>query len=79
MIATFPPNLSSMTMHDSFVLSHSQSQSPVPTVSSSSSDPTMHSSLGVPLHAQNWLAPTSVPWDVLGNSMDQFGFESDVP
>lgn len=73
-----PQNIS-MPMHDSFILSHPQSHSPVPTVSSTSSDPTMHSSFGVHLHPQNWLGPTSVPWETLGNSMGQFGFESDVP
>lgn len=66
-------------MHDSFILSHPQGHSPVPTVSSTSSNPSMHSSFGVHLHPQNWLGPTSVPWETLGNGMDQFGFESDVP
>lgn len=80
MLTTLPPTVSPVTMHDSFVLSHpqSQSESPVPTIASSSSDPTMQSSFGVHLHPQNWLGPTSVPWDTLGSSMGQFGFESDL-
>jgi hypothetical protein len=62
-------------MQESFVLSHPQSHSPVPTVASTSSDPTMQSTFGVSLQPQNWIAPTSVPWDTLGSSMGQFGFD----
>ncbi|KAJ5102958.1 hypothetical protein N7532_003487 [Penicillium argentinense] len=78
MFSTLPPSMSSVTIPDTYVHSHSQSHSPVPTVSSSASDPTMHSSFGVHLHPQNWLGPTSVPWDTLGASVGQYGFESDV-
>lgn len=74
-----PPTVSTVTMSDNYLLSHSQSQSPVPTIASSSSDPTMQSSFGMHLHPQHWLGPTSVPWDTLGHSMGQFGFESDMP
>ncbi|CAG7922092.1 unnamed protein product [Penicillium olsonii] len=54
-------------MHDSFVLSHphSQSGSPVPTIGSTSSEPSMISGLGH-MHPQNWMGPTSVPWESLG-------------
>jgi hypothetical protein len=38
----------------------------------------MDSTFGLHLHPQNWLGPTSVPWDTLGASMGQFKFESDV-
>lgn len=80
MLTPLAPTLSSITMPDTFMLSHSHSQatSPVPTIASSSSDPTMQSSFGLHLHPQNWLGPTSVPWDTLGASMGQFKFESDV-
>lgn len=78
MFTTLPPALSSVAISDNYVFSHAQSLSPVPTVSSSCSDPTMQSSFGVHLHPQNWLGPTSVPWDSLGSSVGQFGFESDA-
>ncbi|KAJ5668913.1 hypothetical protein N7462_009983 [Penicillium macrosclerotiorum] len=75
MLTSLAPSLSSVSMTDSFALSHPQSHSPVPTVASTSSDPTMSSSFGVHLHPQNWMGPTSVPWDTLGASMGQFGFD----
>ncbi|KAJ5674952.1 uncharacterized protein N7477_004886 [Penicillium maclennaniae] len=75
MLTTLRPNLSSVTMHESFVLSHPQAQSPVPTIASPSSDPSMQSSFGVSLQPQNWIGPTSVPWDTLGSSLGQFGFD----
>ncbi|KAJ5178817.1 hypothetical protein N7492_002027 [Penicillium capsulatum] len=76
-ILTMPP-VSTVTMPDNCYLSHSQSQSPVPTTVSSASDPTMQSSFGVHLHPQHWMGPTSVPWDALGSSMGQFSFESSL-
>ncbi|KAJ5234590.1 uncharacterized protein N7469_003758 [Penicillium citrinum] len=82
MFTTLPSALTSAALADSYALAHSQSLSPVPTVSSSCSDPTMQSSFGIHLHPQNWLGPTSVPWDSLGSSVghtsSQYGFESDV-
>lgn len=82
MFTTLPSALTSAALADSYALAHSQSLSPVPTVSSSYSDPTMQSSFGIHLHPQNWLGPTSVPWDSLGSSVghtsSQYGFESDV-
>jgi hypothetical protein len=78
MFTTLPPSLSSIAVSDNYAFSHAQSLSPVPTVSSTCSDPTMQSSFGVHLHPQNWLAPTSVPWDSLGSSVGHYGFETDV-
>ncbi|KAJ5591668.1 uncharacterized protein N7459_002037 [Penicillium hispanicum] len=78
MLTPLAPTISAGTIPDSFHLSHSQSHSPVPTISSSASDPTMQSSFGVHLHPQHWLGPTSVPWDALGSSIGQFGFEPDA-
>jgi hypothetical protein len=82
MLTSMAPTLSSVTMSDTFMLGHShphsQANSPVPTIASSSSDPSMQSSFGLHLHPHNWMGPTSVPWDTLGASMGQFKFESDV-
>lgn len=78
MFTTLPPSLSSIAIPDRYAFSHAQSLSPVPTISSTCSDPTMQSSFGAHLHPQNWLAPTSVPWDSLGSSVGHYGFESDV-
>ncbi|KAJ5815216.1 hypothetical protein N7474_006993 [Penicillium riverlandense] len=86
--STMPSNLApnqahpqhpSLSVPDSFILSQpqSQSQSPV-TVASSASDPTMQSTLGTHLHPQNWLGPTSVPWETLSSSIHQFGFDGGV-
>lgn len=72
-----PPTVSTVTMSDNYFLSHSQAQSPAPTIASSASDPTMQSSF-VHLHPQHWLGPTSVPWDALGASMGQFTFDSNL-
>ena len=69
--------MSNVTMPENFMVAHSQSQSPVPTVASTSSDPTMQSSFGIALHPQHWVGPTSVPWDTLGSGM-QYSFEADV-
>ncbi|KAJ5084224.1 hypothetical protein NUU61_008803 [Penicillium alfredii] len=77
-LSAMRPSISpAVTMPESFVLSHqhSQSQSPVPTIASSESDPSLQSSFGAQLQPQNWLGPTSVPWDALGPSMNQFGFD----
>ena len=67
-----------VTMQDTYVLSqphpHSNSGSPVPTVVSSSSEPIMHSSFGAHLHPQNWIGPTSVPWDALGSVVGGYGY-----
>ncbi|KAJ6083714.1 hypothetical protein N7467_007849 [Penicillium canescens] len=72
-------NLSPVVMmQDTYVLSqphpHSNSGSPVPTVVSSSSEPIMHSSFGAQLHPQNWIGPTSVPWDALGSVVGGYGY-----
>ncbi|KAJ5151066.1 uncharacterized protein N7482_010318 [Penicillium canariense] len=77
-LSTLSRNISSITMLDNFMLSNSQANSPVPTIASSSSDPTMQSSFGMHLHPQNWLGPTSVPWATLGASIGQFEFEADM-
>ncbi|KAJ6109911.1 hypothetical protein N7486_002146 [Penicillium sp. IBT 16267x] len=77
MFATLTPSISAVTISDNYTLPHSQSLSPVPTVASSASDPSMHSSFGINLHPQHWMGPTSVPWETLGSSM-QYAFESDV-
>ncbi|KAJ5628543.1 hypothetical protein N7490_010771, partial [Penicillium lividum] len=77
MFATLTPPLSAVPMPDNYILPHSQSQSPVPTVASSVSDHTMHSNFGMNLHPQHWMGPTSVPWDALSSSM-QYGFETNV-
>lgn len=77
LFATLAPSISAVTMPDNFTLPHAQSLSPVPTVASSASEPSMHSSFGINLHPQHWMGPTSVPWDTLGSSM-QYAFESDV-
>lgn len=66
--------VSTMTMSDNYYM-HSQSQSPVPTIASTCSDPTMQSSF-VHLHPQHWIGPTSVPWDALGSSMGQYTFDA---
>ncbi|KAJ5824490.1 hypothetical protein N7447_006830 [Penicillium robsamsonii] len=71
------PNLSpGMTMQDSYALSHphSQSGSPVPTIASTSSEHTMNSGFGQ-MHPQNWINPTSVPWDTLGPTTGGYGFD----
>ncbi|KAJ5348448.1 Fungal transcriptional regulatory protein [Penicillium brevicompactum] len=69
--------LSPVGMHDSFVLSHphSQSGSPVPTTGSSTSEPPMHSGFGQ-MHPQNWIGPTSVPWDSLGPAIGGYIYDS---
>ncbi|KAF7719482.1 Fungal Zn(2)-Cys(6) binuclear cluster domain-containing protein [Penicillium ucsense] len=78
------PSVTPMTLTDSFIVthahsrSHSQANSPVLTVASSCSEPTVSSSFGMHLHPQHWLAPTSVPWDTLGASMGQYKFEPDI-
>ncbi|EPS29180.1 hypothetical protein PDE_04129 [Penicillium oxalicum 114-2] len=84
------PNMTPLSMADSFMLtrshphphphsqSHSQSNSPVPTVASSASEPSMPPNFGMHLHPQHWLTPTSVPWDTLSASVGQYKFESDV-
>ncbi|KAJ5088008.1 hypothetical protein N7456_011624 [Penicillium angulare] len=77
MFAALAPTMSNVTVPDSFMLPHSQSNSPVPTVASSSSDPTMQSSFAMSMHPQHWIGPTSVPWETLGSGM-QYAFESDV-
>ncbi|KAJ5232708.1 hypothetical protein N7468_005664 [Penicillium chermesinum] len=64
------------TMSESFLLSNPLAHSPVPTVSSSTSEPTMHSSFGIHLQPQNWLGPTSIPWDTLNPSMGSYPPES---
>ncbi|KAJ5752174.1 hypothetical protein N7520_009091 [Penicillium odoratum] len=74
MFATLTP---SVPMPDNYILPHSQSQSPVPTVASSVSDHTMQSNFGMNLHPQHWMGPTSVPWETLSSSM-QYGFETNV-
>lgn len=38
----------------------------------------MQSNFSMHLHPQHWLDPTSVPWDALGNTMPQYGFEPDA-
>ncbi|OQE04373.1 hypothetical protein PENVUL_c034G01157 [Penicillium vulpinum] len=65
-----------MTMQDNYALSHSHSQSgsPVPTIASTSSEHTMHSGFGQ-MHPQNWIGPTSVPWDTLGPATGGYGFD----
>ncbi|CAI7582443.1 unnamed protein product [Penicillium palitans] len=65
-----------MTMQDNYAISHphSQSGSPVPTIASTSSEHTMHSSFGT-MHPQNWIGPTSVPWDSLGPTNGGYGFD----
>lgn len=71
------PNLSpGMTMQDNYAISHphSQSGSPVPTIASTSSEHTMHSSFG-PMHPQNWIGPNSIPWDSLGATNGGYGFD----
>lgn len=64
-------------MHDSFVLSHSNSNSgsPVPTIGSTSSEPTMHSNYEQ-MHPQNWIGPTSVPWNSLGSAVGGYIYDS---
>ncbi|KAJ5498503.1 hypothetical protein N7453_007554 [Penicillium expansum] len=70
---TSPPG---MTMQDNYAVSHSHSQSgsPVPTIASISSEHTMHSNFGQ-MHPQNWIGPTSVPWDSLGSANGGYGFD----
>lgn len=65
-----------MTMQDNYAISHSHSQSgsPVPTIASTSSEHTMHSSFG-PMNPQNWIGPNSVPWDSLGPTNGVYGFD----
>ncbi|KAJ5920975.1 hypothetical protein N7466_009301 [Penicillium verhagenii] len=77
MFATLPPSLSTVSMSDSYILPHSQSQSPVPTVASTTSDHTMQTGFAINLHPQHWMGPTSVPWDTMGSSM-QYAYGSDV-
>ncbi|KAJ5788169.1 hypothetical protein N7457_003159 [Penicillium paradoxum] len=63
-----------VAMQDNYVHSHSQSGSPVPTIASTCSEPVMHSNFGQ-MHPQNWIGPTSVPWDTLGPGAAGFGFD----
>ncbi|KAJ5733467.1 hypothetical protein N7493_002253 [Penicillium malachiteum] len=76
MFAALAPTMSTVTMPESFM--HSQAQSPVPTVLSSASDPTMQSSFGINMHPQHWMGPTSVPWDTLGAGMQYTSFDSEM-
>ena len=64
-------------MQDNFVISHphSQSGSPVPTIGSTSSEPIMHSSFGQ-LHPQNWIGPTSVPWDTMASGIEGYTYDA---
>lgn len=69
-------NLSPMAaMQDNYVHSHhSQSGSPVPTIASTTSEPIMHSSFGQ-MQAQNWISPTSVPWEAMAPGPGGYGFD----
>ncbi|KAJ5542964.1 hypothetical protein N7461_008967 [Penicillium sp. DV-2018c] len=58
------------TMQDGYVLS--QSGSPVPTIASTSSEPSLHSGYGQ-VHPQTWINPTSAPWDAYGQGARGYG------